>query len=152
MAAKSPDAARAAYARKQAKKAATPARIKVSQGTIDRIKKMGMTASLKKAGTSKNAEFLEGIKRMYGARRLSAAQGQAADRRIPKPSIKKTAASAPKSATAPKKKPLMTPSGKPYVPSDWWKARQAQAARQRAKKKSTPTSTTRPVAPGGRNR
>lgn len=48
---------------------------KVSQTTIDNIKKMGMTASLKKAASSKNPEYLEGVKRMYGAKRLSAAQG-----------------------------------------------------------------------------
>lgn len=48
--------------------------VKVSQATIDRIKKMGMTAALKKAGTSSNAEYVEGIRRMYGARRLAAAQ------------------------------------------------------------------------------
>ena len=46
--------------------------VKVSQATIDKIKKMGMTAALKKAGTSKNAEYIEGIRRMYGQRRLSA--------------------------------------------------------------------------------
>ena len=50
---------------------------KVSQTTIDNIKKMGMTASLKKAASSKNPEYLEGIKRMYGAKRLAAAQGNA---------------------------------------------------------------------------
>jgi len=48
---------------------------KVSQTTIDSIKKMGMTAALKKAGTSKNPEYIEGIRRMYGAKRLAAAQG-----------------------------------------------------------------------------
>ena len=48
---------------------------KVSQTTIDSIKKMGMTAALKKAGSSKNPEYLEGIKRMYGAKRLAAAKG-----------------------------------------------------------------------------
>ena len=48
---------------------------KVSQATIDSIKKMGMTAALKKAGSSKNPEYLEGIKRMYGAKRLAAAKG-----------------------------------------------------------------------------
>jgi hypothetical protein len=47
---------------------------KVSQTTIDNIKKMGMTASLKKAASSKNPEYLEGIKRMYGANRLATAQ------------------------------------------------------------------------------
>jgi hypothetical protein len=48
---------------------------KVSQTTIDNIKKMGMTASLKKAASSKNPEYIEGIRRMYGAKRLAAAQG-----------------------------------------------------------------------------
>ena len=47
---------------------------KVSQTTIDSIKKMGMTASLKKAASSKNPEYLEGVKRMYGASRLNAAK------------------------------------------------------------------------------
>lgn len=53
---------------------------KVSFKTIDDIKKMGMTAALKKAGTSKNPEYLEGIKRMYGAKRLAAAQGATSGR------------------------------------------------------------------------
>jgi len=47
---------------------------KVSQATIDKIKSLGMAAALKRAGSSNNAEFLEGVKRMYGARRLSAAK------------------------------------------------------------------------------
>lgn len=51
--------------------------IKVSQATIDRIKRLGMTAALKKAGSSSNAEYIEGIRRMYGERRLSAARGSA---------------------------------------------------------------------------
>jgi hypothetical protein len=33
-----------------------------------------MTASLKKAATSKNPMYLEGVKRMYGASRLTAAK------------------------------------------------------------------------------
>jgi len=47
---------------------------KVSQSTIDSIKKMGMAASLKKAATSNNAQYVEGVKRMYGASRLAAAK------------------------------------------------------------------------------
>lgn len=50
---------------------------KVSQSTIDSIKKLGMTAALKKAGTSKNPEYLEGVKRMYGAKRVASVQGAA---------------------------------------------------------------------------
>ena len=52
----------------------TAKKIVVKQSTIDNIKKLGMTAALKKAGTSSNAEFLEGVKRMYGAKRLAAAK------------------------------------------------------------------------------
>ena len=66
---------------------------KVSFKTIDDIKKMGMTAALKKAGTTKNPEYLEGIRRMYGAKRLAAAQGGAA-----KPAAKRAFSPAQKSA------------------------------------------------------
>ena len=52
----------------------TAKKIVVKQSTIDNIKKLGMTAALKKAGSSNNAEFVEGVKRMYGARRLAAAK------------------------------------------------------------------------------
>ena len=54
--------------------------IKVSQATIDKIKKMGMTAALKSAPKA-NAEMTEGIRRMYGQRRLTAATAKMA----PKP-------------------------------------------------------------------
>jgi hypothetical protein len=46
--------------------------IKVSQSTIDKIKKMGMTAALKSAPKA-NAEMTEALRRMYGQRRLDAA-------------------------------------------------------------------------------
>jgi hypothetical protein len=49
----------------------------VSQATIDSIKKAGMAASLKKAATSKNASYVQGVKRMYGAERLAAAKKKA---------------------------------------------------------------------------
>jgi hypothetical protein len=57
-----------------------PKKIKVSQSTIDDIKKLGMTKALKLAGMNKNAEqsgmtaeFAEGVRRMYGDRRYQAA-------------------------------------------------------------------------------
>jgi hypothetical protein len=53
---------------------------KVSQATIDKIKKMGMTAALKSAPKA-NAEMTEGLRRMYGQRRLTAATAKMA----PKP-------------------------------------------------------------------
>ena len=46
----------------------------VSQATIDSIKKAGMAASLKKAATSSDASFVQGVRRMYGAERLAAAK------------------------------------------------------------------------------
>jgi len=48
---------------------------KVSQATIDKIKKMGMTKALASAKTNRSAEFQEGLRRMYGQRRVSAAMG-----------------------------------------------------------------------------
>lgn len=84
----------------------------VKQSTIDNIKKMGMSAALKKAGSSKNAEFVQGVKRMYGADRLKKAM-KAASAPAPRTS-RTTSATAPKvaqprtsrttSATAPAKK------------------------------------------------
>lgn len=89
------------------RKPAPRAKIKVSQGTIDKIKGMGMQAALKKAARpSTSGDFVEGVKRMYGARRLSAAQGQRADKRIQKPSLRQpkatTKASTTKAATTKK--------------------------------------------------
>ena len=48
---------------------------KVSQATIDKIKAMGMTKALKSAATgTANAEMREGLKRLYGAKRVNAAE------------------------------------------------------------------------------
>jgi hypothetical protein len=55
---------------------------KVSQSTINSIKKMGMTDALKLAGTNGKTsgglarEFQEGVRRMYGADRLAAAKAK----------------------------------------------------------------------------
>jgi hypothetical protein len=52
----------------------TPA-IRVSQATIDRIKADGMTAALKKAVMGKaSASYVEGVKRMYGTKRVTTAK------------------------------------------------------------------------------
>jgi hypothetical protein len=50
--------------------------IKVSQATIDRIKSAGMAAALKKAAGGASAAYVEGVKRMYGASRLTAAKAK----------------------------------------------------------------------------
>jgi FKBP-type peptidyl-prolyl cis-trans isomerase len=99
--------------------------IKVSQATIDRIKKMGMTAALKKAGTSKNAEYVEGIRRMYGERRLAAAQKNAgsktaksadAARAKYKPAVAKSADAARAMASKPTAKSASKTAGKGLFP------------------------------------
>ena len=62
---------------------ASPNGIKVKQDMIDFIKAQGMTKALKHAGelkaagTKGEAEFLEGVRRMYGERRLTAAASAA---------------------------------------------------------------------------
>jgi hypothetical protein len=49
----------------------------VSQAVIDKIKSDGMTAALKKAGAGGvGAAYMEGVKRMYGAKRVAAAVGK----------------------------------------------------------------------------
>ena len=50
------------------------AKIKVSQSTIDQIKKMGMQKALKSAANA-SPEMKEGLRRMYGEKRLAAAGG-----------------------------------------------------------------------------
>lgn len=68
---------------KPAKKTTTPKnvpatskakKVVVSQAVIDKIKSDGMTAALKKAGAGGvGAAYMEGVKRMYGAKRVAAA-------------------------------------------------------------------------------
>jgi hypothetical protein len=97
----------------------------VSQATIDKIKKMGMTKALAKAGkTPKGArsEFIQGVNRMYGAKRVAAARAKAAPAaKSPdaaraayanKPAVKKAAVkkAAPKKYTSKSPKP-MNPKG-----------------------------------------
>ena len=48
-------------------------KIKVSQATIDKIKKQGMTASLKSVSGSNSPEYREALRRMYGDARVGKA-------------------------------------------------------------------------------
>ena len=83
---------------------------KVSQATIDKIKKMGMTKALKRASNA-NPEMKEALTRMYGARRVAAASkpvkqtARIADRNTPMRS-NPTARIAERKATA---KPITNP-------------------------------------------
>lgn len=137
----------------------------VSQATIDKIKKMGMTKALAAAGKTKpgqRAEFIQGIRRMYGANRLAAARKAnkpaASAKQSPRvvertrPAVKKASPKVAERGGAVKK---TAASG--YTPSPQFKAKQEMAARGRARRErlfgsKKSTSTTRPVAPGGRNR
>ncbi len=80
---------------------------KVSQSTIDSIKKMGMTEALKLAGKNGKTsggmarEFQEGVRRMYGAKRLEAAKATYA----PKPKLGTKTVMAPKGGNKPAAKP-----------------------------------------------
>ncbi len=52
----------------------------VSQATINKIKSDGMTAALAKVGAGKaSATYTEGVKRMYGAKRIVTAKNKAAN-------------------------------------------------------------------------
>lgn len=98
---------------------------KVSQTTIDNIKKMGMTASLKKAASSKNPEYLEGIKRMYGANRLAAAKKAtvtSASRMSPRVAERAPSATNRPSPRAMERTPAKKSSGKGISIRDFGKA------------------------------
>ncbi len=85
---------------------------KVSQKTIDSIKKLGMTEALKLAGKNGKTsggmarEFQEGVRRMYGAKRLEAAKTKYAP-------VAKTADAARAGVTKPAPKPATKPTTKP---------------------------------------
>jgi hypothetical protein len=115
---------------------------KVSQATINNIKKMGMSAALKKAGSSKNPEYIEGVRRMYGAARLKKAQSAPAMKKAapaPKmspraaerarPAIKKTSARAVEmgAAKAPVKK---TSSSSTKIPAGYKRAKTGQLVKK----------------------
>ena len=80
---------------------------KVSQSTIDDIKRMGMTKALALAGKNGKTsggmarEFQEGVRRMYGAKRLEAAKAKYA----PAPKLGTKTVLAPKGGNKPAAKP-----------------------------------------------
>lgn len=108
----------------------------VSQATIDKIKKMGMTAALAKAGkTSKgsNAEFIQGVTRMYGAKRVAAARAKSAP--------------AAKSADAARAAAMKKPVAKKVAKSPDEARAMASKAKPAAKKASTTKYTYRNPKP-----
>jgi hypothetical protein len=73
------------------------AKIKVSQATIDKIKKVGMTKALAGA-KSANPEMKEALTRMYGARRVAAATNASAPKSTPRGAMVDMGTSAKKSS------------------------------------------------------
>ena len=64
-------------------KATKAAPIKVSQATLDKIKADGMQKALLKVGTYKGTpEYREGVKRLYGQARITAAEKSAPAQKI----------------------------------------------------------------------
>jgi hypothetical protein len=90
---------------------------KVSQATIDSIKKMGMTEALKLAGKNNKTsggmarEFQEGVRRMYGAKRLEAAKTKYAP-------VKSASADAARSKATGANKPAPKPATKSNTKSN----------------------------------
>jgi cobalamin biosynthesis Mg chelatase CobN len=71
--------------------------IKVSQATIDKIKKMGMSAALKSAPKA-DAEMSEALRRMYGQRRVDAAVKAASPTTTPRAVMSRTSSTVAKSS------------------------------------------------------
>jgi hypothetical protein len=99
------------------------AKIKVSQATIDNIKKMGMDKALKSASKA-SPEMKEALIRMYGAKRVQAAGG--------------TTTSAPKTTSADMARGAATKTTKPAAKPA---AKSADSARKAATK-ATPVKAT----------
>lgn len=95
------------------------AKIKVSQATIDKIKKIGMTKALAGA-KSANPEMKEALTRMYGARRVSAASSTSSTKSTPRGAV------VDMGGTPSKKAASSTPSRKPAFGGT--AAQKAQAA------------------------
>lgn len=90
---------------------------KVSQATIDDIKRMGMTKALALAGKNGKTsggmarEFQEGVRRMYGAKRLEAAKAKYAPVKSKSADAARAGATKP-AATKPASKPANKPAAK----------------------------------------
>ena len=108
-------------------------KIKVSQKTIDSIKKLGMTEALKLAGKNGNpagglaSEYQEGIRRMYGAKRLAAAKAKYTPA-AKSPDAARAGLTKPKAVTKPATKPMTKPAAKSNTKSNVVKATLGTAA------------------------
>lgn len=116
-------------------------KVKVSQSTIDEIKKMGMAKALKTvAGASKASSqdasakaWVEGVKRLYGANRVAAATKSTST-----PNYRGGASSMGKPASTSKPKPTVQTPTRTYGPT---------IANPAASAKPKPKATPKPVKP-----
>jgi hypothetical protein len=126
--------------------------IKVSQKTIDQIKKQGMSASLKASNST--PEYREALKRMYGEKRVAKTQGspsRSANRSVPAGGVQ--ASSKYKnvmgggSTTAPVKKTAVkrNAAGKVVKAQSWADLTPAQKKAAEAKIKTERNKTSRTI-------
>jgi len=115
--------------------------IKVKQDMIDSIKAQGMTRALKRAGeisakgTKGEAEFLEGVRRMYGASRVAAATKAATTATASKKPVASKMVTKPSAKPAAKKSTTTDPVARAFfgatkkvgaaLTPDWKKKEQA---------------------------
>jgi len=112
------------------------AKIKVSQATIDSIKKMGMDKALKSAAKA-SPEMKEALTRMYGAKRVQAAGGTTTS------ATKTTSADMARGATSKTTKPAAKSATKPVAKSaDTARKAATKAAPAKATPAAKKTSTT----------
>lgn len=124
-----PVAKKKATAPKGGGKAATGEKLytPVSQATIDKIKKMGMTKALAAAGKTPKgarAEFIQGVTRMYGAKRVAAARTKAAPAAKSADAARAAYSKAKPAAAKPKAKATTKPAASKPAASkpDWRKS------------------------------
>lgn len=112
----------------------------VSQATIDSIKKAGMTASLKKAATSKDASFVQGVRRMYGAKRLADAKASAAPAKYKSADAARAGMPGAGPAVRVAKKAAASSSGSKPVQKDMYGNKVKSSVTVSSKKKASSTS------------
>ena len=121
--------------------------IKVSQATIDQIKKQGMSASLKAASSNNSPEYREALRRMYGDARVAKATAStkpsSSGRYVGSIFVPDKPAKAPSTAYSPAPMKARTSySPAPMSPAAKAKAAAAGAAKRKNKSSDIPLTPT----------
>lgn len=121
---------------------------KVSQGAIDDIRKMGMSAAIKKYTAGEGgAEFKTAVERYYSPQRLKQASRNATQGMVAKSGPSPVAKSTPPADTAPNKKgEVMYQAGGDYDKKLRASAKQDAISRRLKKKESTSDANTQYIA------